>query len=261
MCVTSLHDPMVVGMEALEEIRKNSGPPWTTGLKDEAIADFLESDPSLSRAIEEAHANFQSLSNDMGSEYMLMDERKLVSHLQSDYVNFYSAPTVNPYVAIAARGPWIVTSHGAVLHDNGGYGMLGMGHGPEEVINSMQQNWVMANVMTPSFSQKRLADRLRKEVGHTRGKCPFSRFVCLNSGSESVTISMRIADANTLLMTQKGGKHEGNFSSKELKMENCLLTYKDLPLVIPTNGTDIFSNELEIHFVDETRASLEMSES
>ena len=67
----------------------------------------------------------------------------------------------------------------------------------------------MANVMTPSFSQKRLADRLKKEVGHTRGSCPFHKFVCLNSGSESVTISMRIADANTLRMTSKGGKHEG----------------------------------------------------
>ena len=58
----------------------------------------------------------------------------------------------------------------------------------------------------------------------------------------------------------EGGQHEGNYSSKELKMENCLLTYRDLPLFIPTNGTDIFNNELEIHFVDETRASLEISE-
>ena len=58
----------------------------------------------------------------------------------------------------------------------------------------------------------------------------------------------------------EGGQHEGNYSSKELNMEDCLLTYRDLPLVIPSNGTDIFSNELEIHFVDETRASLEMSE-
>ena len=87
--------------------------------------------------------------------------------------------------------------------------MLGMGHGPDDIIQSMQQNWVMANVMTPSFSQKRLSERLRKEVGHTRGSCPFSRFVCLNSGSESVTISIRIADANTLRVTGKGGKHEG----------------------------------------------------
>jgi hypothetical protein len=59
----------------------------------------------------------------------------------------------------------------------------------------------------------------------------------------------------------EGGQHEGTYSSKELNMEDCLLTYRDLPLVIPSNGTDIFSNELEIHFVDKTRASLEMSES
>ncbi len=55
-----------------------------------------------------------------------------------------------------------------------------------------------------------------------------------------------------------GGHHEGNFSSNELNMENCILTYRGLPLVIPSNGTDIFSNELEIHFADETRASLEL---
>ena len=58
----------------------------------------------------------------------------------------------------------------------------------------------------------------------------------------------------------EGEPHEGNYSSQELNMENCLLTYRDLPLVVPTNGTDIFSNELEIHFVDETRVSLEMSD-
>ena len=56
------------------------------------------------------------------------------------------------------------------------------------------------------------------------------------------------------------GQHDGNYSSKELSMENCLLTYRGFPLVIPTNGTDIFSNELEIHFLDETRQSLEMSD-
>ena len=39
-------------------------------------------------------------------------------------------------------------------------------------------------------------------------------------------------------------------------MKNCLLTYRDLPLVIPSNGTDLFSNELEIHFVDETRVDI-----
>ena len=58
----------------------------------------------------------------------------------------------------------------------------------------------------------------------------------------------------------EGEKHEGNYSSQELNMEDCLLTYRNLPLIIPNNGTDVFSNELEIHFADETRASLEISD-
>ena len=57
-----------------------------------------------------------------------------------------------------------------------------------------------------------------------------------------------------------GGEHEGAFSSKEINMEDCLLTYRGLPLFTPSSGTDIFSNELEIHFADETRASLEISD-
>ena len=51
----------------------------------------------------------------------------------------------------------------------------------------------------------------------------------------------------------EGGQHQGNYSSNELNMENCLVTYRDLPLVVPSNGSEIFSNELEIHFLDETR--------
>ena len=58
----------------------------------------------------------------------------------------------------------------------------------------------------------------------------------------------------------EGRQHEGNYSSKELNMKNCLLTYRDLPLVVPCNGTDIFSNELEIYFADATRVSLEISD-
>ena len=50
--------------------------------------------------------------------------------MQAGYVNFYPDDAVNPYVALAARGPWIVTLKGAVLHDSGGYGMLGFGHAP-----------------------------------------------------------------------------------------------------------------------------------
>ena len=139
------------GMEALTKIRHNTGEPRTVGLRDEVIRDFLESDPSLSRAIDEASDNFQSLRSDLGDRLFEMEEVNLISELQSDYVNFYSAPTVNPYVAIAARGPWIITSHGAVLHDNGGYGMMGMGHGPDDVIHSMPVSYTHLTLPTTPY--------------------------------------------------------------------------------------------------------------
>ena len=57
-------------------------------------------------------------------------KQSLITELQEGFVNFYNPATVNPYVALAARGPWIITSHGAVVHDNGGYGMLGLATDP-----------------------------------------------------------------------------------------------------------------------------------
>ncbi len=204
---------------------------------------FVDTDPSLRRAIEEASIVFDSLSADTGIEMSSTDETSLIDQLQSDYVNFYSAATVNPYVAISARGPWIVTSHGAVVHDNGGYGMLGMGHGPDDVISSMQRNWVMANVMTPSFSQKRLSDRLKMEIGHTRGKCPFDRFICMNSGSESMTVGMRISDVNALKMTGPGGKHEGK-PTRMVAIERAFHGRTDRPAQISHSCKDGYDKNL-----------------
>jgi acetylornithine/succinyldiaminopimelate/putrescine aminotransferase len=203
-------------------MRSRSGEQLTVGLSDDVIAKFCTSDNNLVRAIGEASSLFESLPS------MQADEATLVEELQSDFINFYAPETVNPYVALAARGPWIVTAHGAVLHDNGGYGMLGGGHGPDEIINAMSKNWVMANVMTPSFSQKRLADGLRKELGHTRGSCPFSKFICMNSGSESVTVACRISDVNSLRMTREGGRHAGK-PTKLLAIEKAFHGRTDRP--------------------------------
>ena len=193
----------------LHHLRGISGAKETVGLDDETIARFCDSDAQLAQAINEAGEAHKRLVEEFGMDVMALPESELIPHLQEDYVNFYAPATVNPYIPIAGRGPWLVTSSGAVLHDNGGYGMLGSGHGPDSIIKVMSQNWVMANVMTPSFSQKRLGERLRKELGHARGHCPFDRFICMNSGSESVTVSLRIADVNAKSMTDPGGRHEG----------------------------------------------------
>lgn len=114
-------------------------------------------------------------------------------------------------VSLAAHGPWLVTTKGAVLHDSGGYGMLGLGHAPKKILSIMNGTQVMANVMTPHFSQKALSDRLLKEIGFRhKGKKPlYSKFLCLNSGSESVTMAARMSDINAKKLTDKEGPHAG----------------------------------------------------
>ena len=68
---------------------------------------------------------------------------------------------------------------------------------------------VMANIMTPSPSQRRFVQALRAEIGHSRGGCPFERFMCLNSGSEAVGLACRIVDINAKLQTDPGARHAG----------------------------------------------------
>jgi acetylornithine/succinyldiaminopimelate/putrescine aminotransferase len=87
--------------------------------------------------------------------------------------------------------------------------MLGFGHAPQALVDRLAQPWVMANVMTPSFSQRAFTDRLRAEVGQKRGYCPYDRFICLNSGSEAMTLASRLADQNTRRMVGPGGLREG----------------------------------------------------
>ena len=232
-------------LERLMEIRRlaDGSAAQTQGLPDDVIERFCTLDPQLIRAIDEASIAFAGLVEELGLKYLAQDEDTLVSSVQSNYINFYSAATINPYVAIAARGPWIITSKGAVLHDNGSYGMLGGGHGPDAVIDSMSNNWVMANVMTPSFSQKRLSDRLQIELGHTRGNCPFTKFICVNSGSESVTVGLRIADVNANQHTSAGGRHEGK-PIKLLAVEHAFHGRTDRPAQISHSCKEGYDNNL-----------------
>jgi len=227
-------------MALLEQMRNASGIPETIGLPDNVILDFVNRDSTLMQAIEEAAAKQSQLP----PQKLMMNETDLVSELQDDFVNFYAPATVNPYVAIAGRGPWIITSHGAVLHDNGGYGMLGGGHGPTEIISAMSENHVMANVMTPSFSQARLATALKKELGHTRGSCPFSKFICMNSGSESMTVAMRICDINSNIMTGTGGRHEGK-PVKLLAIERAFHGRTDRPAQISHSCKGTYDKNLK----------------
>ncbi len=137
------------------------------------------------------------------------DEAEQCAYLQRHFLSFYGTDARSPYIPLAGCGPWIVTLHGAILHDSGGYGMLGFGHAPDSITAPLGQAWVMANVMTASLSQNRFSELLRKEIGQKRGKCPFTKFVCLNSGSEAMTLSARFSDLNAFNLTQPGARHAG----------------------------------------------------
>ncbi|MFZ2956531.1 MAG: aminotransferase class III-fold pyridoxal phosphate-dependent enzyme [Candidatus Ozemobacteraceae bacterium] len=195
-------------LDKLHAIRKAAGPVKTIGLDDKAIADFLAHDKDLARAIDAAVVTREQLAA-IHPNLFKMDETALCRHVQERILNFYPPQGINFYLPLAAKGPWIVTSHGAVLHDSGGYGMLGLGHAPDVVLEAMSAPYAMANVMTPSFSQKNLTDRLVREIGHTRKSCPFHRFVFLNSGSEAVTFTCRVTDIHARKMTEVGERAAG----------------------------------------------------
>ena len=116
-------------IEKLEELRHYGGARMTEGLTDAVVSQFLLTDDALKRAVDQALLNHRLLRDEHGA-LLAMDEAEAVALVQDDYVNFYAPETVNPYIALAAAGPWIISAHGAVIHDSGGYGMLGMGHGP-----------------------------------------------------------------------------------------------------------------------------------
>jgi len=196
-------------LEALRELRDFGPPRRTIGLPDDVIVRFLEHDESLRRAIDEALAQHRELRGDY-EDLLRLDEPAQVETIQQGFVNFYPQDAVNPYVALAARGPWVVTSMGAVVHDSGGYGMLGLGHAPDGPLEAMDRPYVMANIMTASYSQLRFVQLLEREIGRERdGGCPFNRFVCLNSGSEAIALAARVSDINAKLQTDPGATHEG----------------------------------------------------
>ena len=98
-------------LDRLNALRKHGGPARTTGLPDDVILDFAARDPKLPEAVEAAWEAFEELRSEE-PELLELDEVGQAQAIQEGYVNFYADDAVNPYVALAARGPWLVTLKG-----------------------------------------------------------------------------------------------------------------------------------------------------
>jgi len=226
----------------LNELRSSGGAARTRGLSDATIERFAQHDANLVAAIDEAHALFRNLAGEF-DDLLKLDEAAQLARVQGDFVNFYADDSINPYVALAARGPWVVTLKGAVVYDVGGYGMLGLGHAPQKVIDALAGHQVMANVMTPNLSQLRFARALKRELGHTRGGSPYQKFFCLNSGSESVTLALRIADVNAKLQTEAGARYAGR-TIKRLAVKGAFHGRTERPAIYSDSSRKAYQQHL-----------------
>ena len=115
-----------------------------------------------------------------------------IKQIQKGYINFYDKNHISPYIPIAASGPWIITNENKVVYDVGGYGMLGLGHNPDNLLSILSKPQVMANIMTANKSQYIFRKKIENEISPA-----YKNIICLNSGSEANTLAMRIANTHT----------------------------------------------------------------
>ncbi|HJW07573.1 MAG TPA: aminotransferase class III-fold pyridoxal phosphate-dependent enzyme [Rhodanobacter sp.] len=226
----------------LRELREFGGKPRTVGLDDATIERMAANDPLLGQAIAEAVARHRELRADL-SDFLKLDEAQQLAQAQAGFVNFYPDDAINPYLPAAARGPWIVTLKGAVVHDNGGYGMLGFGHNDPAILAALARPQVMANVMSPSVAQLRFTAALDKELGRSRGGNPYKHYLCLNSGSESVSLACRIADVNAKAMTDEGGRYAGR-SIKRLAVKGAFHGRTEAPALYSDSSRKTYQQNL-----------------
>lgn len=242
-------------IDKLNELRTYGGAIRTHGLDDATILRFAAFYPELTEAIEEAYRLHYQYRQEL-PEILALDEQEQLGQVHADYVNFYPEDGVNPYISLAARGPWLITLKGAVIYDCGGYGMLGFGHAPKPVLEAMSRSQVMANIMTPNLSHLRFSRALKDEIGHRHGGCPYTKFLCLNSGSEAVSLACRIIDVNVKLMTDAGGRHAGK-TIKRLAVKGSFHGRTERPSIYSDSSRKAyvehlasFSNETSLITVD-----------
>lgn len=158
-------------------------------------------------------------------------EHQNANKLQNSILNFYNKNNISPYVPVAAKGPWILSSEGKIIYDAGGYGMLGYGHSPDWALDILRKEHVMANVMTPSYEQLAITEKLKEKIGNP---CPYEKFAFLNSGSEAMELAGRIIDTigkknnpakRSKCIVLKDSFH-GRTSHASLFSDSCSSVYK-----------------------------------
>ena len=103
-------------IDTLAPLRNHAGAVRTRGLDDATVLRLAGRFPELGAAVQAAAEQYALIRGEF-AELLDLDEQAQIDAVQAGFVNFYSDDAVNPYVALAARGPWVVTLKGAVTLD------------------------------------------------------------------------------------------------------------------------------------------------
>ena len=151
-------------------------------------------------------------------------EVKNVVNLQKGYLNFYEHSTISPFVPKGSFGPWIITTDDKVIYDVGGYGMVGLGHNNTKILRELGKPQTMANIMTPSISQKKFF-----EIFQIKTNNKYYKIACLNSGSEANTFACRLANTHNeqkpVLVHLEGSFH-GRTETPSYLSDSCRNIYQ-----------------------------------
>src|SRR3546814_14562517 len=90
----------------LATLRSYGGATRSHGLSDATLSQLVTQFPDLVEAVDAAHAQFEALRGGEFDDILRADETTQIAAVQAGFVNFYPDDAVNPYVSLAARGPW-----------------------------------------------------------------------------------------------------------------------------------------------------------
>ena len=141
-----------------------------------------------------SHLSKQFLQNVQRKTKIRADKPK-INKIRSKFKTFYTKKYTCPHIPDVAQGPWIQTQKEHTVYDAGGYGMLGLGHNPIQVMEELSKPQVMTNNMAPNIAQAQFSELLSKEIGNTTlNYCPYTKWICMNSSLEANSLALRIAN-------------------------------------------------------------------
>ena len=136
--------------------------------------------------------NLQNLKNRSFVPYSVI---KAIKQKPNLIYSFYNPKCTSPFYSFDALGPWIKTTDDRYIYDVGGYGMLGFGHNPQEILQTLQTPNVMANIMTPNHQQHIFSEKISTEIGNkNKLNQTYDKYMLLNSGSEANSLAFLIAN-------------------------------------------------------------------